>query len=1053
MADDLDALTANTSALELLSDEPPPGQTRKTYFGPKSNRSDTLSPETALDAATKGLEENLAETARRQAAIKTARAVKHETPYDLAPRPRNPQELADILPGTQWVDPKGGIHTKPYAPTDPEDFKRVPEGAKWIDPEGGEHVRDVFDSLPFVAQTIFNMTQKPEEQEKALELFYPGQVKREKISNELYVDMGEGKRGLKPRGFAHAPISGIAAGLAPTAGAIAGEIMAGPPGVVAGSIIGQGWNDTFLKSLGVTERTVWDELESLGLAGLWGGVGAALGGTAARTAATGGQLSKMKPSTLAASALGVDAEGLDMAIAIKAKFEADLPPEMSWKDRTSTGDYLRERLFGKKMFVPVSMYAKEAPHLVNVTEVFDRAFHMNKPLLQSAMQYMEKRGRDILGKLGKDVSTIESLTEPTAAPSSRQAGETVLSAARQRVQLANTRLQELQQMQAAGKAGQKSRLAELTAAKKEAGDAADGFINSVYQDILKDIENGNALAKVGRNTGELWETIANKFKALKRAEMAEARRRYKEWTQEFGHIPHPNAAQAGDEARNFLSLLPEQFKKDYPGIVSQIERIGGVLDEKGNIIPESVQTFNLDQLHELRNIIRYGIDYTTFKSDRMNGQKMLFQDKIDKLLQDFPHAYRPLKEIDTWYQQTMNVFSEQRLQAVMNGLEGGEPADPRALYDVLIKANRTDLNKRFRAMLGENLWAGVRAADAEALMQESLSDTEGMFDANKFRNGVLERHRKGMLESIHGKETAQKWLDQARNLRLLKGKLDMPVKPGDKIPDVIQRVYEATKAIEDEAKRDPLGLLRSEMEQLQATRKLMKDEPLNFLYEPKQGAEEAIDKILAKPDLIYAAEQMFTRDSPAFNLIQQVAVERVLTGDLEPLGAISKWTKETQQLVFGVAYDDMKLLAKEMNGLMNTKAVQDTAKSMAAQSLVNHPASGFLGRGGTFLPKLPGFDVGARTVLGGYYGMWRHITSSRWFLEFLRDGVKSKDPAVREAVRKAFAAKVHRYMSITRPAGAGAGEGLYQWTQQDNPEYPGEAEPPIEKPAEEAVAQ
>jgi hypothetical protein len=51
-----------------------------------------------------------------------------------------------------------------------------------------------------------------------------------------------------------------------------------------------------------------------------------------------------------------------------------------------------------------------------------------------------------------------------------------------------------------------------------------------------------------------------------------------------------------------------------------------------------------------------------------------------------------------------------------------------------------------------------------------------------------------MLESVHGKETAEKLLRQAQNIEMLAGRLPVTIRPGDTLTTVIQRAREAASS-------------------------------------------------------------------------------------------------------------------------------------------------------------------------------------------------------------------------------------------------------------------
>jgi hypothetical protein len=120
---------------------------------------------------------------------------------------------------------------------------------------------------------------------------------------------------------------------------------------------------------------------------------------------------------------------------------------------------------------------------------------------------------------------------------------------------------------------------------------------------------------------------------------------------------------------------------------------------------------------------------------------------------------------------------------------------------------------------------------------------------------------------------------------------------------------------------------------------------------------------------------------------------------------------------------------------MSTRGTQGTAKSMSAQSKVEHPWASILGRGGVVARTLtaptkivPFADATGRTMLGGYYGLVRKLATSPAFLRWVQKGLDG-DPAAREMVRQ----QVQKALQRGGAVGAGVGEGLEQ-AQEPSPE-------------------
>ena len=129
----------------------------------------------------------------------------------------------------------------------------------------------------------------------------------------------------------------------------------------------------------------------------------------------------------------------------------------------------------------------------------------------------------------------------------------------------------------------------------------------------------------------------------------------------------------------------------------------------------------------------------------------------------------------------MGAFNDRRIQAVMDGLDAGLPADPKVLFDTIVKEGRSDLTKKVAGMVGPNLWAGVKAADVREMLAQSQSLTSAM-SGKRFVAEVLERKRNGMLEAVHGKEVSAKLIQQAENIKALAGRIDIPVRRAIRSP-------------------------------------------------------------------------------------------------------------------------------------------------------------------------------------------------------------------------------------------------------------------------------
>jgi hypothetical protein len=575
-------------------------------------------------------------------------------------------------------------------------------------------------------------------------------------------------------------------------------------------------------------------------------------------------------------------------------------------------------------------------------------------------------------------------------------------------------------------------------AAEEARTAAQKLIDAGYQDIESDIKTGMKVAGAGHNAGDLWQAIGNKLIALRKAFGERATNMYDAADEAAGgHLP--NIEGLPHQAAQFLEQLPPDFQSKYPDIVRKLRDLAGTKDPAtGEWIKEPVNpTFG--QLHNMRSQMRSNINYSDLTPDIREGAYKFFAGKVDSILHDvdavpaLKDASALLKQADAFYAENIKLFNANQVKAVMRGLESGEPADPQALYNVVVKSGQTDLTEKIKEKVGPNLWAGVKAADMTAMLDASKTLVPDVIDGKAFARQVLDRVRNNTLEVVHGKEASQKLIEQAQRIEMLDGRLPIPVRPGDTVTQVIARARQAEELAKAEAKRDPLSALTKEMRKIEVEGKReaaklaaeRRKDPLGFLYNPTTGAAEAVDKILGSEDLILAAATRFGEKSPEFEMLRQVWAQRLLTGGMRPGHELAKVSPEVQQIMFpGVTLEQARTLAKEMDFLLDTRAgSRGTAQGMSAMAKVEHPwGSGLLGKAvGAGAKLVPGSSAAARSALGTYYATMRKLMTSPALLRWLERGLNGS-PADREAVRQSIAAVLQKGGAV----GAGAGEAAVQ---------------------------
>jgi hypothetical protein len=963
------------------------------------------------------------------------------------PEPKTPEEASELPEGSEYLR-EGKKFSIPYRPKDPSEAAALPEGALYVTPDGQQMRVPKYEHLDFTTQTLYNMAANDKERKRALERGYPGKVKENKQTNEMYVDDDGTFR--RSRGFVGSPGAFAASQAAPVLGSIAGEVGGAIGGSVlpgagtfagaiaggaAGGAAGQGFNDAIMALAGVYDRSGGEEAEGLGLSAVMGGGGTFVGRTAAAmTPVAKGAVGAALPRT-ANWFLGTDPEKLTQA----------------------------RRLNEKGVQIPTSGVFPEAPHLANVTEVFDPAFHMQDPLRQSAEQHMERESGDILGQLG--VEKPGKIVNPEVAVSTEAAGESLLGRTRNELRKADEELRaalqarhvELSDTLAEKTSTQGSQTRQLEEAATNARNAAQKVIDAGFEEIDKSAKDAMAAVKAGHNSGDLWQQVAEKIKKMRAGIVSRAEGMYTNAETLAGGIK-PDISGLTERAQAFLEQLPEGFEGKYPSIVKQIRDMAGEVDQEGKVIKKPVQP-TWAQLHNLRSILRMNYNRLDLTPDVKQGTFKFFQNRVDEILNaplkdeksPLYAAAKALREADNFYRENMGAFNDKRIQAVMDGLDAGLPADPKVLFDTIVKEGRSDLTKKVANMVGPNLWAGVKAADVREMLDQSKGVT-GAIDGRRFVSQVLERYRSGMLDAVHGKEISQKLLQQAQNIEALAGRLDIPVRPGDTISDVINNARVAADAAKAAAKQDPLGTLTKEIKSTEAKLAGMKQQnipkeairqlqgqnkDLAFLYDPSVGATQAVDKILGNEDLIIATASKFGPDSQEFNALRQVWAQRLLSGTMEPSARLEKISEEVQRLMFpGTTLSQMKTLAKDMDFLMARK--KNVGTSMIAGGLVEHPPlTGFapadkLVSVGTLGLRKPI----TRAVLSGYYKLIRKGVNNPAFLRWLEKGLKG-DTTVREMVRDAVQRALSESDVQARSARAGVlGAGVAQ-SQYQTPNQPG----------------
>lgn len=940
------------------------------------------------------------------------------------------EDYAKIAPGSRFLDPDQKVRTKPWLVKSDADFDKVPEGGIFLDPEGKSRKKPKFEALNFTAQTLYDMALTPEGKKKALELQYPGKVKDDKAGP--YVDddgtLRRPGRGGLMTGLAHttaelAPAAGLIGGamlggVTGTAASPAGTVAGGVAGGVLGAMLGQSFNNIMLGLAGIHE-TLPAQVGAIGNAGL-----AVAGGELAGKAisAVPAAVAKAKSGTGALAEKVGQFLGVDKAPPGALATAREIA-EFGETPATGLLAGPRNALGLTETTTPVrpSATMMHSPKVHLNVETFDPTFRTDKPLDRGAKLYYDEKAGALFDEMG--IPRPPSFHDPKASTSTQQAGELLIQRALKDSETADTAMQNLLKTRkdelAAGVAQQTSQREALleTAAKQR--QAADELINGAIKDIDQTADKALDVLKARSNTGDFWWLVGEKFKAAHDA-IGTAFRRYAGQAYEVAgptQIPVPNLAPA---ARDFIRNVPDEFKKRMPTILADIEKLATVDAEK--LTGHDSLTF--EQLHKIRTMLRAGADWHDLPSDVKNGAFKYLSHEVDAILQSNKNpeniqlAARMLNATDEWYGEKIRVFNNAEVKAVMNGLRGGEPADPERLYQVLVKPNRTDLINEAHKVLGDNLWNGVRAAQTKTWLQKAGTADPNKPDMTKFANEIVDAYHDGTLHAVQGKTAGDELFKLAQMVHTLNGKIDIKPNPGDTAFDIMRKAYLAGEEAAALGKQDPLKVLANETRKLEAEFRLKartdaKADPfpqLAFLRNKSTGANAAVEKILADEDLIIATEAKFGRDSPEFKALQQVWAEKIFIGATRPGESLKKVSPEIQELMLGHNVETAKKLIDEIVLMRGTRDLaQQTGKSIAATAMVQSPMGTVAGSksipgavlGGTAKVLVP--NVVGRAMLEQYWALAQKISTSpgllRWLEKGLNGGIQDQE-AVRQIIRQ-----------------------------------------------------
>lgn len=954
----------------------------------------------------------------------------------------------DKLPhNAQYADPDGNVRTKQaYQVTNEKDYHNVPEHGTYIDPDGNERMKPAYEPLSYSAQTMYSMAVTPEEKKKVLEKFYgkgrtlsdlvteqPGNANIHQLDNGEFIvdDAGTLRAPGKMNSLGSA--AGVVGGnIAPVAGGVLGALATSEGGPIAaggaalGTMAGQHFNDIILKLNGLYDRTSGENAADKAI-----GAGTSLAGDVA-----GRAVAAFVPSVKA----GVSNVS-NAAPKVVNKFLGTTPEDVTrfreigeLGEKPSSSATLRALGMTDTTTAPgISTIAKESPHLQNVQEVFHEAFDTSQPRKTAAEAAYNKMGEPLMEKQG--IGGVDDLVSTTPKVSVQETGEKVIRKALEDSGQIDARFaEELANRKAAAAAGvaeaPAQREAILGAARAQQQNATQ-LVNAGLQDVERNADQAVQAAAQGTNSGDLWHSVGEQLRAVRQGIGTRFRQTAQAAYETGPPGAHIDTAPISSAAEDFIANVPAEMRARNPSLIRNIEALGQRVGEDGEATPGMV---SLEELHNMRSALRSQADWYDLPSDFKNGSLKYFSHQIDNLMQGlgtpgspYQTAIQMLNENDRWYAQEIPVFNARELKTVLRGLEAGEPADPGTLYKALIQPGNKELIARTEQVVGPNLWNGVRGAQRQQWLQNARSGQfDRSVDANKFAKEVIDSANDGTLMAVQGREQGQALLQQAQQIAMLDGKLDVGFRPNDTAFDVFRQARLAMEAAEKEANVDPLKTLARETRKIegemrQQAAQTRRADPLRFLTDKSFGATKAVNKILGDEDLVLAAAARFGEKSPEFDALRQVWTERIFRGTLEPGKRLEKVSPEVQHLMLGVNLQTAQKLAEDMSFIMGSKAMErgNFAGGMSAMSKVEHPLGGkTLSRAARIIP---GANTAGRAAQGAYFSFVNKLLESpataRWLEKAYAGG---------EQHRAMVRTELARIMNRGGAIGAGAAQGANQ---------------------------
>lgn len=980
-------------------------------------------------------------------------------PFDPMMRVMPPEEVEKLSGGATFRDETGKVRIKPYAVTDDDSYQAVPVGGQYFEagklsrkPEAGP--------LTVKAQALFDAAITADGRRKALEYVYgPDAVKEDR--GEYYVQLSTGER-LSPKstksGMGRRVIAAAGAGLLPTLGSAGGAVAGAAVGGIPGGIVGAGaggaagdvGNQAILGRLGIEDTTGTPEgtkhaAVTGGMSAVGQGVGAVL--PAIRPAATvvGKTLSQAAPR-LFGWAGGVTPEAVAAAQGV-----------------TSEG--------GR---VPIETWAPQAPFLRMLTRIA-KGFGYD-PVGDAAGPWMGKQSDRILDALGVPEEQRQVLRQ-TSAPSLVPAGEAAVSKATDIINAQTARLEN----RVAGERAYREAVAKGTATTEQRD------IATRQASLIQEAADADKQVKAALDEG--WAAINKEADAIKGGDPGDAMRQWAARLQELNRNfkraastmynaadetagdALPNADHLAPWASSMLEGLIPAVRAQYPKEVALLGAMAHgdaqpitstIVDQFGQPISKAAvdeaPKVTFGALHELRNWLRYQVDWNDLTAGPKQGVFKVLERQINDTLHDaeaapeLKEAAKQLDRADAFYRENIRQYEDTAVKGIIKSGTAAAPDNASALAKIIFDRDNLERVDMFKGMMTPELWHSVVSADLGRMVKAATLPT-GEIDAKRFAGEVMDRQLSGVLDKAYPQHVSDIVQRQADRLMRIGGNINVKGDANDTIISLMDKADRAVASAEAMAARDPVATLKVEMGKIKdEADKAMKEGKADIAANPLESlmtlqAEAAAKKVLADPDMLRAAAAQFgpeemavLRRTWARQFLQQAADALA-----PPLGARARMTapyerdwramsSDVQDILFpGVSKEMMNKLMREILLVSPETMGDNVAVGMSGMSMLFNPErAAFLPSAAkSVLHHVP--HVIGRSVVSLALGQISKFASSPGLLAWIAKGLngnKAERDAAHAALRSVLSGE-----SVSRGA-AGAAAGATAAEEMQEPDAP-----------------